>query len=137
MRVLVCGGRNLDPSTVWNWLEANAHEECCDRLNRASHVPVTYIIQGASSGADAAAEQWARSSEIPILRFPADWRRHGKAAGPIRNREMLLEGRPDVVIAFPGGRGTADMVRQAEAAGVPVIRAAFSAHPASSSQSAE
>ena len=56
--------------------------------------------------------------------FPADWIRHGRAAGPIRNEQMLREGCPDLVVAFhddPGlGRGTADMVRRALAAGVPV-----------------
>lgn len=45
---------------------------------------------------------------------------NGKAAGPIRNQRMLDEGKPDLVVAFPGGRGTADMVRRAKAAGVPV-----------------
>lgn len=123
MRVLVCGGRDLGSCSVWDWLEAHAHELCCDRLNRASHVPITHLIQGGASGADEAAERWARASGIQTLVFRADWQAHGKAAGPIRNRRMLEAGRPDVVIAFPGGRGTADMKRQAEAAGVPVIEA--------------
>jgi len=53
--------------------------------------------------------------------FLANWRTHGKAAGPIRNQQMLDEGRPHLVVAFPGGTGTADMVRRAKAAGVPVM----------------
>lgn len=57
----------------------------------------------------------------PVRAFPADWHRDGKAAGPIRNRRMLLEGMPDLVVAFPGGRGTADMVRRARAAGIEVV----------------
>jgi len=52
--------------------------------------------------------------------FPADWSRHGKSAGPIRNRQMLIEGRPDIVVAFPGGKGTANMIKQAVEAGVKV-----------------
>ena len=51
----------------------------------------------------------------------ADWETHGRAAGPIRNEKMLTW-KPDLVVAFPGGVGTADLVRRAEAAGVPVQR---------------
>ena len=50
--------------------------------------------------------------------FPADWKVRGRAAGHIRNQQMLDEGRPHLVVAFPGGRGTADMVRRARAAGI-------------------
>jgi hypothetical protein len=50
----------------------------------------------------------------------ADWNTHGRAAGPIRNQRMLDEVKPELVVAFPGGRGTADMVRRAREAGVNV-----------------
>ncbi len=52
--------------------------------------------------------------------YEADWHEHGRAAGPIRNARMIAEGRPDLVIAFPGGRGTADMVSRARKAGIEV-----------------
>lgn len=64
----------------------------------------------------------ARDRGIPETAYPADWRRDGKSAGYRRNRRMLSEGRPDLVIAFPGGPGTAHMVEIAEKAGVPVLR---------------
>ena len=64
---------------------------------------------------------WARKHRIDNLKFAADWATNGKAAGPIRNRKMLTEGRPDLVVAFPGGRGTADMIAQSKAAGVRVV----------------
>jgi hypothetical protein len=51
----------------------------------------------------------------------ADWGQYGAPAGPIRNKTMLTQGRPDVVLAFPGGTGTADMKRQARRAGVRVV----------------
>lgn len=57
------------------------------------------------------------------MAFPANWKKFGKAAGPLRNVKMIEEGKPDVVIAFPGGHGTANMVALAEASGIPVIRA--------------
>jgi hypothetical protein len=57
---------------------------------------------------------------VPIDVYVAQWKKHGRAAGPIRNQRMLDKGKPDLVVAFPGGRGTADMIRRAERAGVPV-----------------
>lgn len=84
--------------------------------------PFSVVIHGAARGADTLAAEWARDRGIPVLPFPADWDSHPRAAGPIRNAQMLREGKPDVVIAFPGGRGTANMIDQAERAGVPVLR---------------
>jgi hypothetical protein len=52
--------------------------------------------------------------------FPAQWDRYGEAAGPIRNAWMLEFGKPDLVVAFPGGRGTADMISKARKAGIEV-----------------
>ena len=65
MRILVCGGRDLDPALVWNWLKANAAEECADALDRAQHVLISDVIQGGATGADSGAADWARTSEIP------------------------------------------------------------------------
>ncbi len=65
---------------------------------------------------------WARSRQHQAIARMADWTTHGRAAGPIRNARMLAEYHPDLVIAFPGGRGTLDMVSKAERAGVAVIR---------------
>lgn len=123
MRVLVCGGRDLDSALVWNWMEAHATELCADALNRAQHVQITHLIQGGAPGADQGAACWAEASEIPVRTFAADWKQYGRAAGPLRNAQMLAEGAPDVVVAFPGGAGTKDMVRKARAAGLPVVEA--------------
>lgn len=78
-------------------------------------------MQGGASGADQLAVKWAEIHNIPVITFPANWR-IGRKGGPLRNAFMLSEGRPDLVVAFPGGPGTQDMVRRAEAAGVPVKR---------------
>jgi hypothetical protein len=83
---------------------------------------IDVLIEGEAPGADTLAREWATEQGIPVERYPADWNRHGKAAGPIRNRRMLVEGKPDLVVAFPGGRGTANMISQAEAAGVKVLK---------------
>ncbi len=109
MKVLVCGGRDYDD-----------YPAVAKMLGNLSVRP-SLIIHGAARGADTLAAKWAVMTDTPIMRFPADWQRDGKAAGPIRNSRMLAEGRPDLVVAFPGGRGTADMVAKARKAGVPVI----------------
>jgi hypothetical protein len=72
------------------------------------------VIQGGAAGADALARAWAaKLGGVPCETFEADWATHGKAAGPIRNREMLFRYPYAVVVAFPGGRGTEDCVKQA------------------------
>lgn len=110
MKVLVCGGRNFDDAlTLGSWL-GGIHKD---------H-GITLIIEGGARGADFLARKFGEMQGIPVKTFPADWDRHGKAAGPIRNKQMLDEGKPDVVLAFDGGRGTANMVEQAKAAGVRV-----------------
>jgi YspA, cpYpsA-related SLOG family len=110
MKVLVCGGRNFrSPAQVFRAL---------DRLHQEK--PITELMQGGATGADQFAMEWAATKpEIKRYVCPADWETHGRAAGPIRNEKMLTW-KPDLVVAFPGGDGTADMVRRAEAAGVPV-----------------
>jgi hypothetical protein len=62
----------------------------------------------------------AREKGVQVIARPADWRRYGRAAGPIRNKEMLAH-RPQLAVAFPGGTGTADMVGKAKAAGLDVV----------------
>ena len=109
MRVLVCGGRDFqDARQMYSWLDG--------LLPRP-----TLIIQGGAFGADAIASEWAYKRDVLERQFPADWKKHGRAAGPIRNQQMLEEGKPELVVAFPGGIGTADMVRRARAAGVRVL----------------
>jgi hypothetical protein len=111
MKVIVCGGRNYkDANHVFLSLDA-IHAE----------TPVAVVVHGGATGADELAGLWAVSRKVPEQRFPADWNKYGNAAGPIRNREMLKQ-QPDLVVAFPGGRWTADMVRIALRANVRVVK---------------
>lgn len=103
MRVLVCGGRKFD-----NWKAV--HRELHD-------IGPTVIITGGATGADALAGKWANHNGIPLVTYPALWSR-GRKAGPERNAFMLRDSRPDMVVAFPGGAGTADMVARAKKAGL-------------------
>lgn len=108
MRVLVCGGRDFDQSKVVGRTLAGLEG-------------VSLIISGGAPGADRAAENWACHNKVPFCVFPANWRFDGRAAGPKRNQAMIDHGKPDLVVAFPGGRGTADMVARAKAAAVRII----------------
>lgn len=80
----------------------------------------TEIVQGGASGADRLAREWAHVHKVPCFTHHANWATAGAKAGPIRNAEMIAAG-ADLVIAFPGGYGTADCVRKARAAGITVL----------------
>lgn len=109
MKLLVCGGRNYaDKQHLFATLDA-AHRKR----------PITQLIHGAARGADSLAGEWCLFRGIPEIAVPAEWDKYGKRAGSIRN-EVMLAMNPDGVIAFPGGSGTAHMVRIAKAAGVTV-----------------
>ena len=78
------------------------------------------IVQGGANGADTLARNWAKSHGLKVETERAEWKRYLGAAGPIRNQVMLDKYKPDFVVAFPGGRGTADMVKKAREDGVDV-----------------
>lgn len=108
MRVLVCGGRDfVDALDV-------------ERILRPVWKQITCLIHGGAPGADQLAGLWALDNNVPVKVFKAK-SDHQRVAGSYRNRRMLEEGKPDYVIAFPGGKFTKDMIVKARAAGVPVM----------------
>lgn len=113
MRILVCGGRDF--------ASAGVLEKFLDALHEGPRGPVDRLIHGGARGADTLAGEWAKQRGIDCIAYEANWALEGRAAGPIRNKRMLDEGNPDLVIAFPGGRGTANMTRQATDRGFEVI----------------
>lgn len=111
MRVLVCGGRAYsNKERLFIVLDAM----------RKKWGDVT-IISGAQRGADSFAAEWAMDRGLPLEWYQAKWRDFGNIAGPVRNLKMILEGKPDVVVAFPGNTGTNDMKRQARQYNIRVI----------------
>ena len=111
--VIVCGGRDFaDRSLLYRKLGLEHLRE-----------PIGLLVAGAARGADSLAVRWARHYRIPVKEYPADWTRHGRAAGMVRNELMLIETRENQadVIAFPGGRGTAHMQQAARKAGRKII----------------
>ena len=110
-KVLVCGGRDFEDRAA---LYAKL-----DRLHASR--PFRSVIAGGARGADTLAVEWARSRGVAYDVYMADWKGLGRKAGPIRNQRMLIEGKPDLVVAFPGGKGTAGMVALSRNAGIEVI----------------
>lgn len=141
MRILVCGGRDFanvaelpwnmpgdDPERLrvereyefgWQWLENHILD-----LEDSIYGELI-IITGMATGADTLGYDFGKNYADKVLEFPADWNTYGRKAGPIRNKQMLEEGKPDLIVAFPGGRGTAHMVRIAKEAGVKVIEVKY------------
>lgn len=114
MKILVCGGRDFGDYALLDEVLTEIHKE----------TPITHIVTGAQRaepkdnvfiGADWIGIEWALKEEINFSGLPAKWGKYQRAAGPRRNAEMLMA-HPDIqlVVAFKGGRGTADMVRQAK-----------------------
>jgi hypothetical protein len=110
-RVLVCGGRD--------YADRQTLSDTLSRLRAERGISV--LIAGGARGADTLAEEWAKASGVECVVYHADWHKHGRAAGPIRNKRMLDEWRPTLVVAFPGGRGTRNCVKQARASGIEVV----------------
>lgn len=108
MRVLVCGSRHFH--------DKKRMKEVLDSYD------ITEIIEGEAKGADLLARSFGEKFGIPVRAFPADWNTFGRAAGSIRNNQMLVEGKPELVIAFwdEKSRGTQNMINQAIKAGVEV-----------------
>lgn len=114
MRILVTGGRDFNDRNLLQSTLNKLHSNYC----------FTLLIHGNARGADRLAGKWAEDRGINVLSCPADWERHGRAAGCIRNRRMLREG-PDLVVGFPGGKGTRNMIEIATRAGIDVIEVSY------------
>jgi hypothetical protein len=112
--VLVTGGRDYN--------DRGAVYQVLDALHKAQWI--TEIVHGGARGADTLANEWALDHEISRQIFPVtkeDWGKYGKPAGHIRNKKMYDTCPPDLVLAFPGGNGTAGMVAIALKGGTPVM----------------
>ena len=111
MKILVCGDRN--------WINGSAI-----RRELLKYPIDTVIIHGAGRGADSMAGSIAKSLGMQVEVYPAQWDKYGKGAGPVRNKQMLDEGKPDKVLAFhediESSKGTKHMVKISQEAGIPV-----------------
>lgn len=101
MKVIVAGSRTVTDAA----LVAEAIKK--------SGFAMTELVSGCCEGADTLAEEYAQQNNIPIHHFPADWKKHGKSAGPKRNKQMAEYGQALVAVWDGCSRGTADMINKA------------------------
>lgn len=101
MRVIIAGSRSYTDYSV-----------LCQAITE-SGFDITTIISGGATGVDALGEKYAMEHNIPLERFPAEWTKYGKAAGPMRNRTMAQSADALIALKTPNSLGTADMIRQA------------------------
>lgn len=123
--ILVCGGRKYGVLPA-HWEDDTQAVKEQILLTKyldaiAAKCNIIRLVHGAAKGADSLAGAWSRDKGIDTKAYPAEWRKYDKAAGSIRNQQMLDEEEITLVIAFPGTSGTADMKRRARAAGIPVL----------------
>lgn len=109
-RLLVTGGRDYEAK--------EAVYKILDTID--ADIKISVVIQGGAPGADKMARLWAADRKKPLITFDAHWSTLGRAAGPMRNAWMLEHGSVDLVVAFPGGKGTEGMVALANARGIQV-----------------
>ena len=117
LTIIVCGSRDMmyhkDPfyrEQIFSALDMY-HKIC----------PIQFLAEGGQTGIDTAAREWAQKNGVPGKSFFADWTQYGRSAGPIRNKKMLTEIQPNLVVAFPGGIGTASMKALARSIKCPVV----------------
>lgn len=109
MKVIIAGGRDFTNfNTVRDAIEASGFE-------------ITEVVSGMAKGVDTLGEVYALGKNIPVVGFPADWSKNGRAAGPMRNKEMAEYA--DALIAVWDGvsKGTANMIMQARRNGLDVF----------------
>jgi len=116
LRVLICGGRQYtEIIDVWNIMKIIVQEYGQPAL----------VIHGDAKGADKLGGRVAAMLKIPVQVFPADWDRHGKKAGRLRNIRMAVEAQPDLILAFhmdiEASKGTKHMLEVAREHGIPYI----------------
>ncbi len=112
MRVLVCGGRDGQDSDFVG--------KTLDRL-LATRGPFERLLHGDARGVDRMAGKWARDHHVLEWDFLPEWHRVDPEDGLSRNQRMIEAGAPDLVVAFPGGVGTENMIELAKAAHIEVI----------------
>jgi len=109
MRVIIAGGRD--------YVLTESDRTFLDALHKA--IKIEEVVSGGAPGADRGGELWAKSRGLRTTVFKANWETDGKKAGPLRNQKMVNYA--DMLVAFPGNRGTQDCITRAMAKGLQVF----------------
>lgn len=105
LSVIVAGSRE-----ILDVLSENGQRRIVAEAIRESGFPVAEVVSGTARGVDRLGEEWAVEHDVPVARFPADWDRHGRSAGYIRNEEMAEYADALVAIHVNESPGTGHMV---------------------------
>jgi hypothetical protein len=108
MRTIIAGSRQLDPALV-------------EKAIKASGFEITVVLSGRGGRIDLGGEAWAAAHNIPVELYPANWQEHGRAAGPLRNREMVARAAALIAIWDGVSRGTEDIIAEARRRGLKVF----------------
>lgn len=108
MKVIIAGSRSIKDRKI------------VDKAIEASGFSITEVVSGGASGVDSLGEAWAADHKIPVKQFPAKWELHGKAAGPIRNKQMADYAEALIAVWDGNSRGTLNMITQAKCKGLHV-----------------
>jgi hypothetical protein len=123
MRTIIAGSRNIselfcpngsDPCYYGCDCKDKAYAHICRVISIECPWDITTVISGTAMGVDVMGERWAQEHNIPIERYPANWKKHGKSAGPIRNKEMSMVADACLVIYDGNSRGSANMIKTAK-----------------------
>lgn len=101
MKVIIAGSRTI------------SDRELVEAAIKASGFEITEVVCGMARGVDTVGLNWARDNNIPVKAFPADWEKYGRAAGPIRNKQMAEYAEALIAIMAPNSRGTKNMIETA------------------------
>lgn len=126
MRTIIAGSRNItgaDAARVLSVLDAIHAQEFFvpNRLIDPQQWTITTVISGCARGVDTLGAEWARGRGIPVEEYPADWKAHGRAAGPIRNRAMAERAEAAIVVRYAESAGSEDMARVARSKGLRLV----------------
>ena len=108
MKTIIAGSRDMTPTL-----------EDVRTLNKFL-ASISEVVSGTARGADTFGENWAKAHKIPLKKFPAEWKKYGRAAGPIRNKQMVEYSDQLIAFIYPNSRGTANMINQAKKLGLKV-----------------
>ncbi|NDB68395.1 MAG: DUF2493 domain-containing protein [Methylocystaceae bacterium] len=114
-RLLICGGRDFG-HTIEERADAFFF---LDRLN--ARYKISVVIEGGAIGADAVGRSWAKERLIECISHFAAWDIYGHQVEPIHNQQLLDQTKPTLVVVFPGGSGTQDMLQRSAQAGLPIF----------------
>lgn len=113
MKLIIAGGRDFSSLNSFGFIDY------C--ITRSPFRGIKEIVSGCAEGIDAEGEHWASHRMVRVKKFPADWKKHGKKAGPLRNKKMAEYADALLLIWDGESKGSSSMRKEAKKAGIPIF----------------